>query len=61
MNELDKLDEIDRKVLLWCMRHHQGDISHVLKMYQRDYAQKGITLNVDTLISEVKNTVWNKS
>lgn len=55
MNELNKLDEIDRRVVLWCARHQAADILHVLHMYQRDYQKKGIALNVTVLLSEIKN------
>lgn len=60
MNELNKMDEIDRRVVLWCARHHAADILHVLHMYQRDYELKGILLNVQALLSEVNDTACNK-
>lgn len=60
MSELNKLDDIDRRVLVWCAKNEAQHISHVLKLYQLDYEKKGVTLNLHALIVELKQIVWNK-
>jgi len=60
MSEISKLDEIDRKVLLWCARNQAQHIDHVMKLYRADYEKRGVPLNLHALISEVNKIVWNK-
>lgn len=57
MAELNKLDDIDRKVVIWCARFQAEHMIPVLTMYQQDYRKKGITLNVQALLTEINHTV----
>lgn len=58
--EIDKLDDIDRRVVLWCAINQAQHIEHVLAMYHRDYRVKGIFIDLEVLTSEVKEFVEKK-
>lgn len=53
--EFFKLDETDRKVLLWLMDHHQKSIKSWIEYVANDYKRRnGIDINIDKFYKETQ-------
>lgn len=63
MSELNKLDQIDRRVIVWCAENSPDEVSVVLEMHKRDYKNKGVDLDITEMRKELNDQLWkgNKS
>lgn len=59
MKELDKLDHIDRKVVVWCAENTPHELSLVLEMQKRDYKNKGVDLDITQMKNELNEHLWD--
>ncbi|MFZ1806370.1 MAG: hypothetical protein WAU36_04065 [Cyclobacteriaceae bacterium] len=57
MREIDKLDGIDQKVIIWCAQHMPLFVDDVLKMHHFDYKQKGVELDVVKILIELERMI----
>ena len=57
--ELNKLDPIDLKVLIWLVEHKMSSVPGWIQYVTSEYKKKGITINQDRLAAEAENLNCN--